>query len=94
MSLPLFSTLREMGLPMPQGVLQVGASYGQEMREFLENGIKPACSSSRCASPSSTCRAFCMQLPNFVAVNTLCTDESGKEYTFTWPATAARAAAS
>ncbi|HZE91700.1 MAG TPA: FkbM family methyltransferase [Rhizobacter sp.] len=82
MSLPLFSTLREMGLPMPQGVLQVGASYGQEMREFLENGIKAGVFIEPLREPFEHLSSICMQLPNFVAVNTLCTDESGKEYTF------------
>lgn len=82
MSLALFPTLRELGLAAPQGVLQVGASYGQEMVEFVANGITAGVFIEPLPEPYRHLSGLCMQRPNFVAVNTLCTDESGKEYTF------------
>lgn len=82
MSLALFPTLRGMGLPAPRGVLQVGASYGQEMRDFVDNGIQAGVFIEPLPEPYQHLASVCRQLPNFVAVNTLCTDESGKEYTF------------
>jgi FkbM family methyltransferase len=82
MSLELFSTLKGMGLPAPRGVLQVGASYGQEMREFLENGIQAGVFIEPLPEPFAHLSGVCQQIPNYVAVNTLCTDESGKQYTF------------
>jgi FkbM family methyltransferase len=82
MSLELFSTLKGMGLPAPRGVLQVGASYGQEMREFLENGIQAGVFIEPLPEPYAHLSGICKQIPNYVAVNTLCTDEGGKEYTF------------
>jgi FkbM family methyltransferase len=82
MSINLFETLKKIGLPAPRGVLQVGASAGQEMRQFLENGIQAGVFIEPLPEPYAYLSAVCKQIPNFVAVNTLCTDETGKEYTF------------
>ena len=70
------------GLAAPQGVLQVGASYGQEMNEFIANGISAGVFIEPLLEPYKHLSSLCVQRPNFVAVNTLCTDESGKTYTF------------
>ena len=42
MPFSLFPRIAELHLPPPRGVMQVGASYGQEMNEFVDNGIVAA----------------------------------------------------
>jgi FkbM family methyltransferase len=80
--IPLFSTLRELKLPMPRAVLQVGASYGQEMSEFLENGIQAGVFIEPLPEPFAHVAGMCRQLPNFVAINTLCADVPGRKFQF------------
>ena len=82
MGFPLFPTLRELNLPLPRGVLQIGASYGQEMREFLENGIQAGVFIEPLPEPFQHLSGLCKQIPNFVAVNTLCADEAGRSFVF------------
>ena len=82
MSFPLFPTLRALNLAPPTGVLQVGASYGQEMREFLENGIRCGVFIEPLPEPFKHLSGICQQIPNFIAVNTLCADESGRKFPF------------
>jgi FkbM family methyltransferase len=82
MSFKLFETINTMNLPAPTGVLQVGASYGQEMNDFIENGIRFGVFIEPLPDPYAYLANVCKQLPNFVAVNTLCTDEIGKLYKF------------
>lgn len=82
MSFNLFDTIKSMNLPAPIGVLQVGASYGQEMNLFIENGIRCGVFIEPLPEPYAYLANLCKQLPNFVAVNTLCTDDIGKPYNF------------
>lgn len=81
-SYPVFDTLRELGLPPPRGVLQVGASYGQEMGWFLENGISAGIFIEPLPEPFAVLSATCRQRPNFVAVNALCAETNGERVTF------------
>lgn len=82
MGFSLFPRIRELGLPAPKGVLQVGASYGQEMREFLENGVQAGLFIEPLPEPFAHLSSLCKQIPNYIAFNSLCTDESGRQYTF------------
>jgi FkbM family methyltransferase len=80
MAFSLFETIRTMNLPAPVGVLQVGASYGQEMADFVKNGIQCGVFIEPLPEPFAHLAGMCKQLPNFVAVNTLCTDVAGGTY--------------
>lgn len=71
-----------MGLPPPQGVLQVGASTGQEISYFLENGIRAGIFIEPLPEPFAVLSETCMKLPGFVAVNALCSDETGQKVSF------------
>ena len=82
MAFQLFQVIRELGLPTPRGVLQVGASYGQEMGLFVENGISAGVFIEPLPEPFAVLSQSCMQRPNFVAVNALCAEESGKRVSF------------
>lgn len=82
MPFSLFPHLRHLGLPAPVGVLQVGASYGQEMKEFLENGIRAGVFVEPLPEPYQYLANTCRSLPNFVAVNTVCAETSGKVVDF------------
>ena len=54
MSFELFPHMNSLRLPPPSGVLQVGASYGQEMQEFLDNGITSGVFVEPLPRPTST----------------------------------------
>ena len=82
MHFSLFPHLRDLKLPAPVGVMQVGASYGQEMKEFLENGIRCGVFIEPLPEPFAHLSGLCKQIPNYVAVNTLCTDFIGGKHTF------------
>jgi FkbM family methyltransferase len=82
MSFQLFQTLRDLGLPPPRGVLQVGASYGQEMNWFVENGISAGVFIEPLPEPFAVLSASCRQRPNFVAVNALCAERNGERVSF------------
>jgi FkbM family methyltransferase len=78
----LFDTLRGLNVPMPKGVLQLGASYGQELREFVDNGIQCGVFIEPLAEPYKHLSGLCKQVPNYIAVNTLCADEAGRSFRF------------
>lgn len=80
--IPLFEIIQELGLPRPQGVLQVGAGYGQEIGFFHGNGIRNGLFIEPLPAPFAHLASICKQLPGYIAVQTLCTDETGKEYIF------------
>jgi FkbM family methyltransferase len=82
MGFALFPRLQELGLPAPHGVLQVGASYGQEIGDFLRNGVQAAVCIEPLPEPFAHLSSLCQQIPNYIALNTLCTDENGRSYTF------------
>jgi FkbM family methyltransferase len=82
MELKPFQVIKDLGLEPPRGVLQVGASYGQEMAWFLENGITAGIFIEPLLEPFQALSKTCMQLPNFVAVNALCAEETGQKVTF------------
>jgi FkbM family methyltransferase len=82
MKIDLFEIIKELNLPAPVGVMQVGASYGQEMSDFINKGIKYGVFVEPLPEPFAHLSSMCKQIPNFVSVQTLCTDKSGKEYEF------------
>jgi len=82
MSIPLFETLRALGVPAPQGVLQLGASFGQELQSFVSNGVGCGVFVEPLPEPFAQLSSLCKSIPGYVAVQTLCTDETGKRYTF------------
>lgn len=82
MPLDLFDTLRGLGLPAPRGVLQVGASFGQEMNWFVDNGIRAGVFIEPLPEPYRVLSQQCLQRPHFVAVNALCAEENGQRVRF------------
>ncbi|QPF73763.1 FkbM family methyltransferase [Roseateles sp. DAIF2] len=84
MPFSLFPRLRELGLPGPIGVLQLGASYGQELREFAENGIRAGVFVEPLPEPFAHLSQTCALLPpeRFIPVNALCAETSGKTFRF------------
>ncbi len=82
MPFDLFPHMKQLGLPPPVGVLQVGASYGQEMLEFVDNGIRAGVFIEPLKEPYDHLAGLCRILPRFVAVNTLCTERAGQELDF------------
>ena len=77
-----FEVIDELNLPKPRGVLQVGANYGQELNEFIQCGIDFGVFIEPLPEPFAHLSSLCLQIPNFIAVQTLCTDVAGKNYRF------------
>jgi FkbM family methyltransferase len=82
MDFKVFPTLASLNLPKPTGVLQLGASYGQELQEFFNNGVRAGVFIEPLAAPYAHLAGLCRQVPNYVAVNTLCADEAGRPFRF------------
>jgi hypothetical protein len=85
MSIDLFQIIRELELPKPEGMLQVGANYGQELNIFLANGITRGVFIEPLEDPFRFLAENCLKIPNFVAVKSLCTDDREKYIPFTLP---------
>ncbi len=82
MDFKLFPTLAALGVPKPRGVLQIGASYGQELQEFVDNGLRAGVFVEPLPVPYKRLAESCMKVQNFIAVNALCTDVEGRSYQF------------
>jgi FkbM family methyltransferase len=78
----LFELLASVQLEGPRGILQVGASYGQELDMFIINGVKAVVLIEPLSEPFAHIHDICKKIPNFVAVNALCSDVSGEKHTF------------
>lgn len=82
MSLDLFEKINNLHLPKPKGILQVGASYGQEIEYFINNGIENALLIEPLPEPFEYISEICRKLPGYIAFNGLCSEASGQEHTF------------
>jgi FkbM family methyltransferase len=82
MTIDLFHQLQDLALPRPQGILQVGASFGQELDWFRTNGVTHGVFIEPLAEPFKVLGALCGSIAGYVAVQALCTEESGKLHTF------------
>ena len=78
----LFDVLSAADLPFPKGILQVGASYGQEFQSFLESGIVAGVLIEPLPDPFSHISELCKRNKGFIAVNALCSDTPGEKNTF------------
>jgi FkbM family methyltransferase len=82
MTIDLFHVIHDLALPPPAGILQVGASCGQELAWFRSNAVAYGVFIEPLDEPFSSLAAVCRTTSGFVAVQTLCTEESGKKYQF------------
>ena len=78
----LFKILASLSLPAPQGILQVGSSYGQELSVFLQNKIRYGVFIEPLPEPFNAVAEICRQLPGMIAVQALCAETTGKNFTF------------
>jgi FkbM family methyltransferase len=78
----LLQTIKGLGLEPPQGIVQVGASSGQELGEFLEYGIRRGVFIEPLPEPYQMLAAQCRRIPDFIAVNALCTAHHGEAVDF------------
>jgi FkbM family methyltransferase len=81
-SINIFEVVGQLGLPLPKGILQLGASYGQEIDAFVAYGVKSGIFIEPLAAPFQALAEKCKKVPGFVAIQTLCSDVTGKTYTF------------
>ena len=82
MSNILLNILLDAALPPPTGILQIGASYGQEFDSFIEAGIKYGILVEPLPEPFSYISRLCQKTPGFIAFNALCSDASGEKHIF------------
>lgn len=82
MSNTFFELIAASNAPPPQGILQVGASYGQELQQFLDHGITRAVLVEPLPEPFAYIADICKAMPGFIAFNGLCSDFSNKPHTF------------
>jgi FkbM family methyltransferase len=82
MSFDLFDAVHAVGLHQPRGILQVGASFGQELQQFVDRGVECALLIEPLPAPYEHIAGLCRQRPGFVAFNALCTDVAGEKHRF------------
>lgn len=78
----IFELIAATNAPAPKGVLQVGASYGQELQQFLDNGITHGVLIEPLPDPFAYIANICRTLPGFIAFNGLCAEYANKVHTF------------
>ncbi len=82
MSFDLFDAIQAVGLHKPRGILQVGASYGQEFQQFIDRGVECGLLIEPLPAPYEHIANLCRQRAGFVAFNALCTDVAGEKHRF------------
>ena len=74
--------IASLDLPAPTGVLQVGASSGQEIGYFLNHGISHAALVEPLDGPFAVLRERCAGLGGFLPVQALCGSRDGEVVEF------------
>ncbi len=74
--------INALGLPKANGVLQVGASSGQEIEYFVERGISHGAFVEPLDGPFSVLRARCAEHQGFLPVQALCGSRDGDTVDF------------
>jgi FkbM family methyltransferase len=82
MSFDFFDAVQSVGLHRPRGILQVGASYGQEFQQFVDRGVECGVLVEPLPAPYEHLAGLCRQRAGFVAFNALCTDVAGETHRF------------
>lgn len=78
----LFKTIDSLNLARPKGILQVGASYGQELESFMNHGVNNALLIEPLPQPFAYISDICRKIPGYIAFNGLCSEASGQEHKF------------
>lgn len=78
----IFNLLNENNLPLPKGIIQIGASYGQEIEMFKNNGINYCIMVEPLDAPFEYISKICKITPNYLALKALCNDADGEEVKF------------
>ena len=77
-----FEGIAHLGLPAPTGVLQVGASSGQEVALFRNHGIDHAVFIEALEVPFRALMQRISTIPNYIGVNVLCGLRDGEVVDF------------
>lgn len=78
----IFNVIEKYGLHRPESVFQVGASGGQELDDFKQNGIKFGVFVEPLDFPCSVLAARCEGIQNYVPIKALATSHDGEEVLF------------
>ena len=77
-----FDILKKYQLPNPKSVIQVGASGGQELEEFIAAGITDALLIEPLDGPFSVLQHRVQNIPSYVPFKALVSATNGKEFVF------------
>lgn len=70
----IFNLIKAIKTPAPTGVMQIGASYGQELELFRSNNVKSIVMVEPLLEPFSYISELCQKTPGCLAINALCSD--------------------
>lgn len=73
----IFELIRSAGCPAPLGVIQVGASYGQEIDLFRENGLLKGVFIEPLDQPFKLLQSICKKNEGYIALQALCAESAG-----------------
>jgi FkbM family methyltransferase len=77
-----FELVKELKTPEPRGIMQIGASYGQEIDLFKNNNVHACVMVEPLRQPFDYISAICQQNSGYVAVNALCSDFANEKVNF------------
>lgn len=77
-----FTIISALGLPLPKGIIQVGASSGQEVDQFISLGIAHALLIEALPEPFQVLASRCAKAPGYIPANMVCTATDGERISF------------
>lgn len=77
-----FKIIDAFSMPRPKGVIQIGASSGQEIPFFISNRIEYGIFVEPLVSPFDILTLRCSAVPGFLPVKAICGSQDGREVNF------------
>jgi FkbM family methyltransferase len=78
----IFKLLASFSLPAPRSIMQIGASFGQEIDLFASNGISHGLFIEPLPFAFEILKEKCSQYPGYICVNQLAGKMDGEDHTF------------
>jgi len=78
--LPVLEVITKLGLPLPTGVLKIGVNSENDLPYFLKNGVNYGLFVESNVRKFNHLAKMCHKIANYVAINILCADVTGKKF--------------
>jgi FkbM family methyltransferase len=82
MGINIFATIESLRMQRPKGVFQIGASSGQEIPYFVNNGVQCGVFIEPLPGPFEMLSRYCGAFPGFLPIQAICSSVDGSEVSF------------